>query len=67
MTEPVGIKQADGPFAKLARDKFLFCALIVLVLFAQLYGSSLKNVNAPGNADIQGHDYLSFYAAGRLA
>ena len=67
MTEPVSIKQAEGPLAKLGRDKFLFCALFVLVLFAQLYGSSLKNVNAPESADIQGHDYLSFYAAGRLA
>lgn len=67
MAEPVSIEQADSPLAKLAREKFLFGALFVLVLFAQLYGSSLAKVNAPESSNMQGHDYVSFYAAGRLA
>jgi hypothetical protein len=67
MTEPWSIEQAEGPFAKIAREKFLFASLFVLFLFAHLYGSSLAKVNAPEGPDIQGHDYLSFYAAGRLA
>ena len=67
MAEPVSIEQGDGPLAKLAREKFLFAALLVLALFAHLYGSWLGKVNAPDGSDIQGHDYLSFYAAGRLA
>jgi alpha-1,2-mannosyltransferase len=67
MEKSMMIARSNSALAKLARDKFLFACLFVLVLFAHLYGSSLKNVNAPRSSDIQGHDYVSFYAAARLA
>ncbi|MEJ1159596.1 glycosyltransferase family 87 protein [Prosthecomicrobium sp. N25] len=49
-----------------AADWLAWLAAGTLALFAIVYVPSVAKVNAPTSSDVVGHDYMSFYAAGRL-
>lgn len=56
-----------GIGARLGRDAWVFAALALLALFAALYVGSRSSAHAPDTNEIEGHDFVSFYAAGRLS
>lgn len=56
-----------GLGARLRRDAWVFAALATLALFAALYVGTRSSAHAPDTNEIEGHDFVSFYAAGRLA
>lgn len=56
-----------GIGARLRRDAWVFVALAAIALFAALYAGTRSSAQAPDTNEIEGHDFVSFYAAGRLS